>query len=63
MKRKKPNKPRETQISKIQFWQKLNRKPMAVYLRFQRMFARHNNGRWIRGLTINELGITKFILE
>ena len=56
-------KPRATQITKMQFWQKLNRKPMPVYLRFQKMFARHNQGKWIRGLTIDNLGITRFNLE
>ena len=51
------------QTQKIQFWMKLNRKPMSVYLRFQRLFARKNNGKWIRGCTINSIGIVTFILE
>lgn len=46
----------------FKFWQKLNRKPMAVYLRFQKIFAKHNNGKWIRGLVIDN-GIVKFNLE
>jgi hypothetical protein len=52
-----------TQAQKIQFWQKLNRKPLAVYLRFQRLFARKNKGKWIRGCTITSVGIVNFILE
>jgi hypothetical protein len=48
--------------NKIKFWQKLNRKPISVYLRFQRMFAKHNKGKWIRGIVVDN-GIVKFNLE
>ena len=33
-------------------WQRLNKKPLAVYLRYQKLVARHTNGKWVRGLTI-----------
>lgn len=52
-----------TQVQKIQFWGKLNRKPKPVYLRFQRMFARKNNGKRIAGCSISKIGIVNFILE
>ncbi len=37
----------------VTLWQRLNRKPLAVYLRFQRFIARHNSGKWVRGVTIS----------
>jgi hypothetical protein len=52
-----------TNIEIMQFWQKLNRKPLSIYLRFQRMFAKHNNGKWVRGCSIDGLGQVKLILE
>jgi hypothetical protein len=52
-----------TGVQMIQFWTKLNRKPLSVYLRFQKMFAVKNKGKWIRGCTINEIGIVSFVLE
>lgn len=36
---------------------------MPTYLRFQKIFALKNNGKWLRGCTINEIGIVNFILD
>lgn len=44
------------------FWQRLNKKPLKVYLRFQRLFARKHDGKWLRGLTIGN-GEVNFNLE
>lgn len=35
-------------------WRRLNAAPHAVYIRFQRLVARHHNGAWIRGLNIHK---------
>lgn len=35
-----------------QFWDKLNRAPNDLYLRFQRFVARRNDGKWIMGINI-----------
>jgi len=43
---------RETRL--FMFWQKLNHKPLAVYLRFQKLFALKNGGKWLRGLSISD---------
>jgi hypothetical protein len=37
----------------INLWERLNKAPEAIYLRFQRLFARQNSGKWIRGININ----------
>jgi hypothetical protein len=37
---------------KYNFWIKLNNSHIDVYLRFQRIFAKKNNGLWIKGFNI-----------
>lgn len=34
-------------------WERLNKKPLEVYIRYQKLVARHTNGKWVRGLTIH----------
>jgi hypothetical protein len=35
------------------FWEKLNNCNPDIYLRFQRRFAKQNDGKWIRGLYVS----------
>lgn len=34
-------------------WERLNHASDQVYLRYQRMTARHHGGKWLRGLIIH----------
>lgn len=48
--------------ARYDLWERLNRAPMEVYLRFQRMTARHRGGKWLRGIVIDVTGV-KFHFE
>lgn len=52
----------DTNLRLYNFWLRLNRAPLGVYLRFQRMYARKNKGKWIRGIIIED-GVICFNVE
>lgn len=43
--------------ARFHFWRRLNEVPDNVYLRFQRMTARHHGGKWLRGIVIDASGV------
>lgn len=43
-------------------WERLNKLPLSVYLRFQRFMERKHSGGWWRGITIGRINGV-FIVE